>query len=129
MTVAPMSYHTLTTVTAAFLLVVSSPRQDMQQAVSTIIAKIQRADFEADRPALRRLRAELTPFIEIPDIASRVLYCRGFALSRSAMNGVNDAADREEIEADLTQCIVEFRDAVARDPAFVDASWSGRMSG
>ena len=90
-------------------------------AVTTLVAKIQRADYEGDRPALKRLHAELAPFVDDRQVGSRALYWRGFALWRRALNGFNDSADRKEIDEDLTQAVVDFRAATMRDPAFVDA--------
>jgi hypothetical protein len=106
---------------ALAVLFVAAPPQRTHETVTTIVAKIQRADYEGDRPALKRLHAELTPFVDDRQLASRVLYWRGFALWRRALNGFNDAADRREIDHDLTQAVIDFREAVARDPAFVDA--------
>jgi hypothetical protein len=109
------------TSTIAFLLALSAPAQDTRPAVTTIVARIQRADYEGDRAALTRLRAELTPFVVDRELGSRVLYWRGFALWRRALNGFNDGADPKELEEDLTQCVRDFREALVRDPAFVDA--------
>jgi hypothetical protein len=106
---------------ALALLLVASPVQDRRHTVTAIVVSIQRADYEGDRTALKRLHAELTPFVDDREVASRVLYWRGFALWRRALNGFNDAADRTQIEEDLTQAVIDFREAVARDPAFVDA--------
>jgi hypothetical protein len=103
------------------LLFVVSPLQDRRQTVTAIVAEIQRADYEGDRTALKRLYAELTPFVDDRQVASRVLYWRGFALWRRALNGFNDAADRTQIDEDLTRAVIDFQEAVARDPAFVDA--------
>jgi hypothetical protein len=50
-----------------------------------------------------------------------VQYWRGFALWRRSLNGFNESADRKELGDDLTEAVADFRDAVARDPAFVDA--------
>lgn len=112
--------HALTSM-VGLLLVLTAPAQETRQAVTKIVTQIQRADDEGDRAALRRLHAELTPFIDNRELASRVLYWRGFALWRRALNGFNDAADRKQIEEDLTQCVTDFREAMARDPAFADA--------
>jgi hypothetical protein len=109
------------TVVAGIFFLMTAPAQETRETVTTIVTKIQRADYEGDRPALKRLRAELTPFVDDRQLASRVLYWRGFALWRRALNGFNDAADRKEIEEDLTQCVTDFREAIAHDPAFVDA--------
>jgi uncharacterized protein YndB with AHSA1/START domain len=92
-----------------------------EQALTHIVAEISRADYEGDRPALSRLYGDLAPFVQHPELASRVLYWRGFALWRRALNGFNDGADPSEIEADLAQCATDFGEAAARDRAFVDA--------
>jgi hypothetical protein len=92
--------------------------------VATIVSDIQRADYEGDRAALTRLREELTPFVTTdssPALASRVLYWRGFALWRRAINGFNETPAPQDLEADLTRARDDFRAALARDPNFVDA--------
>ena len=109
------------TTLATILLLLTSPSQDAREVVTSIVTNIQRADYEGDRAALKRLHAQLMPFVADRELASRTLYWRGFALWRRALNGFNDAADRNEIEEDLTQCVIDFRQAWARDPAFVDA--------
>jgi hypothetical protein len=55
------------------------------------VEQIKRADYEGDRAALKRLHAELTPQPSANKTqASRVLYWRGFALWRRAINGFNE---------------------------------------
>jgi uncharacterized protein YciI len=85
-----------------------------------IVTQIQRADYEGDRSALKRLHDELTPVPEDNMLASRVLYWRGFALWRRAINGFNESPTPNDLEADLTQAVTDLKDAVARDPAFVE---------
>jgi len=51
-----------------------------RDSIIRIVTQIQRADYEGDRPALRRLHDELTPIPEDNKLAARVLYWRGFAL-------------------------------------------------
>lgn len=109
------------TMLAAIVLFLTSSSQSTPQTVRTIVTDIQRADYEGDRAALERLHAKLTPYVADRELASRVLYWRGFARWRRALNGFNDAAERNQIEEDLTQCVIDFREALARDPAFVDA--------
>jgi hypothetical protein len=94
-----------------------------------IVAQIQRADYEGDRPALQRLYADLTPFIDDKALStdansvltSRIHYWRGFALWRRAINGFNETVDAEEPKRDLNQAVAEFAGASAKDPSFVDA--------
>jgi hypothetical protein len=116
-----MTYALASLVSVSALLFVVSPLQDRRQTVTAIVANIQRADYEGDRTALKRLHAELTPFVDDRQVGSRVLYWRGFALWRRALNGFNDAADRTQLGEDLTQAVIDFQAAVARDPAFADA--------
>jgi hypothetical protein len=108
-------------VVALLLAGLTAHVQDPRPPVIAIVAKIQRADYEGDRAALQRLHDELAPFTKDEAVASRVLYWRGFALWRRALNGFNDSADPQELGRDLTGCVADFRDALARDPSFTDA--------
>ena len=94
---------------------------DVRSQVVSVVVQIQRADYEGNRAELKRLYEELAPFVENKTIASRVLYWRGFALWRRALNGFNDSVDPEELKQDLESATQEFRAAGAADPAFVDA--------
>jgi uncharacterized protein YndB with AHSA1/START domain len=91
------------------------------EQVIKIVTQIQRADYEGDRLALKRLYGELTPFVENKELGSRVLYWRGFALWRRVLNGFNESVESKEQEADLRQALDEFADSANRDPGFVDA--------
>lgn len=105
------------------VLVAAAPAGFAQQreAVVKIVAQIQRADYEGDRPALARLFGSLEPFVADEKLASRVRYWRGFALWRRAINGFNDSADPKDLEHDLTQAVAEFKESSGKDPGFVDA--------
>lgn len=92
-----------------------------RDTVVKIVAQIQRADYEGDRSALKRLYGELAPFVDDKELASRVRYWRGFAMWRRALNGFNGSVDPKEIEQDLNQAVDEFDAAVIKDPGFVDA--------
>src|SRR5579863_3931370 len=91
-----------------------------RDAIIHIVTQIQRADYEGDRATLKRLHDELTPIPEDSKLASRVLYWRGFAMWRRAVNGFNENPTPTDLEEDLTQSVTDFKDAVARDPAFVE---------
>jgi hypothetical protein len=95
--------------------------KNSRDAVTKLVAQIQRADYEGDRAALNRLYGQLTPFVEDKELASRVRYWRGFALWRRVINGFNESVDPKEQEQDLNQAVDEFGKAAAGDPAFVDA--------
>jgi len=92
-----------------------------REQVIRIVNQIKRADYEGDRAALQRLHLQLTPYVVNKDLSSRVHYWRGFSLWRRAINGFNDHVDPKDLQTDLLQALDEFDDAVAKDPAFVDA--------
>jgi tetratricopeptide (TPR) repeat protein len=91
-----------------------------RDSIIRIVTQIQRADYEGDRPALKRLHDELAPIPEDNKLASRVLYWRGFALWRRAINGFNETPTPIDLEADLTQAVTDFNAAIARDPTWVE---------
>jgi hypothetical protein len=99
----------------------TSAADKSREQVIKIVTQIQRSDYEGDRVALKRLYAELTPFVENKELGSRVRYWRGFALWRRVLNGFNDSVDSKEQEADLKQALGEFDDAAKRDPGFAEA--------
>src|SRR5712692_3959279 len=86
-----------------------------------IVGQIQRADYEGDRAALKRLYQDLSPFADDKELGAKVRYWRGFALWRRALIGFGDSVDRSELEQDLKQAVSEFDAATAKEPAFVDA--------
>jgi len=92
-----------------------------RKSVEKMAAMIRKADYEADFEALQRLYDQLTPFVQNEELASRVRYWRGFALWRRALNGFNESVDAKELEKDLSLAVAEFREALAKDPGFVDA--------
>jgi len=89
--------------------------------VIKIVIQIKRADYEGDRPALKRLSADLEPFTGDQKLASRVRYWRGFALWRRAINGFNDKTDSQELRADLQSALDEFSAVSTGEPGFADA--------
>ena len=108
----------LSLVTQSPAAAASSPREE----IIPIVAEIRRADYEGDRPALKKSYDRLAPYLEEKEIASRVRYWRGFALWRSAINGANEPSmNSTELEKELAQAVEEFKEALAKDPAFVDA--------
>ena len=86
-----------------------------------IVAEIQRADYEGNRPAMQKGYDDLKPFLEDKSRASRVRYWRGFAQWRRAINGFNDKVDPKELEQSLKTALDEFKAAAEQDPKFVDA--------
>src|SRR5215472_14990717 len=112
----------LSTMLLINLMATAAPAVDpsRQQVIKTVL-QIERADYEGDRAALKRLYGELTPGAQTTKLASRVRYWRGFALWRRAFNGFNESVDSKEIEEDLNRAVTEFDEAVRIDPGFVDA--------
>lgn len=92
-----------------------------REAVARIVLQVQKADYDGDRAALHRLYGELAPFADKKELASRVQYWRGFALWRSAINGFNDNADKQELQGDLNQAVDAFEKSASADPTFVDS--------
>src|SRR6202451_2026401 len=78
-----------------------------RDSIIRIMNQIQRADYEGDRTALKRLHDELTPIPEDNKLTSRVLYWRGFAMWRRAIHGFNETPTPEDLEEDLTQAVTE----------------------
>jgi hypothetical protein len=98
----------------------SAAAADRQAAVA-IVQQIQRADYEGNRQALAKLFSDLLPFVDSPEISSRVRYWRGFAKWRRAINGANETTTPSDLVQDLTDGTAEFAAALQLDPGFVDA--------
>src|SRR5579863_6108917 len=97
------------------------PLDPARDSIVRLVIQIQRADYEGDRAALKRLHDELTPVPEDNKLASRVLYWRGFAMWRRAINGFNETPTPTDLEDDLNQAIADFRDSLAQDPKYVES--------
>ena len=98
-----------------------APEEDPREPVIRIVSRIQRADYEGDRVALKRRYDELAQFVDNKTLAARVRYWRGFAMWRRAINGFNDAVDPKELEQDLQQALDEFNKVTETEPGFGDA--------
>jgi tetratricopeptide (TPR) repeat protein len=111
----------LVTMTMMVVLGPAGPTSNpARQAMTRIVAQIQKADYEGDRKALLTLAGEIGPYTKTGPLASRALYWRGFAMWRRALNGFNDSVDPKELGKDLTEAVRDFTDAAAKDPEFVD---------
>ena len=95
--------------------------EQAHQQVAKLVAQIQRADYEGDRAALKRLHDELANFGGSKQLAAQVQYWRAFALWRRAINGFNEPGDLREMQSDLRQAVDEFTEAEHQRPNFVDA--------
>jgi hypothetical protein len=94
---------------------------DVAETIVAIVSKIQRADYDGDQATMQRGYDELKPFVDDQTMGSRVRYWRGFAQWRRALNGFNDSVDPKEQEQHLRTALDEFRSALEKDQAFVDA--------
>ena len=100
------------------------PAADVRDAATPIVARVQRADYEGDRPALQRLDGELgllTAKAGDARLASRLRYWQGFARWRRAFNGFNLPAPPADLTSDLEGAIRHFEAALGDDAGFVDA--------
>jgi hypothetical protein len=114
--------RTFTIVYGIALIAVAPPlRAAPNEAATSLVTQIQRADYEGDRGKLKTLHDELLPLVKDEKIASRVQYWRGFAMWRRAINGFNDSVDPKELEQDLNQALDDFKDSSAKAPDFADA--------
>lgn len=99
----------------------SAPADPSRARVEQLVAAIRRADYEGDRPSLKRLFGELASFDGDPELGSRVDYWRGFALWRRALNGFNESPFPSDLGSDLDLAVALFDAAVRKDVSFVDA--------
>jgi hypothetical protein len=114
----------LTALTAPVAAQTAQQPKDAADATRTsiirVVEQIKRADYEGDRPALARLHDQLMPPPDNKVLAARVLYWRGFALWRRAINGFNETPTPTDLEDDLNRAIADFRGALAQDASFVE---------
>jgi hypothetical protein len=118
LTVDPYQWKSATGLRVALKGISTDPARER---VVQIVSQIQRADYEGDRAALNQLYELLVPFVDEPELASRVRYWRGFAKWRRAINGFAETPTPRDLSDDLTEAESEFDAAIQRDPGFVDA--------
>lgn len=104
-------------ITAATAVVDANSRE----AITELVSQIRRADYQGDRATLKKAYEGLATFLADTELASRIRYWRGFALWRSGINAGNDSVDAQEMEQEFQQAADEFKEALAKDPHFVDA--------
>jgi hypothetical protein len=114
--------HVVAILLASVTMSLAAPAADpSREQVVKIVTQIQRADYEGDRAALNQLYEQLVPFVDEPELASRVRYWRGFAKWRRGINGFNETPTPKDLAEDLTEGESEFDAAIQRDPGFADA--------
>src|SRR5258708_19897807 len=97
--------------------VVGAPLESRRDRIAKLVVQIQRADYEGDRAALRRLYNDLAPFAEDKESGAKVQYWRGFALWRRALNGLNQSVHPHDTEHDLKQPPTDFDASISKHPA------------
>lgn len=97
--------------------VAAAQRRDVEKLVLAVV----KADYEGNRPELRRLFGELEPYAGNREIGVWVRYWRGFAMWRRVINGFNESVDAKEQSVDLRAAAAEFEQALVNEPNFVDA--------
>ena len=105
----------------SFTIEDATSANDVTEKVAALVSEIQRGDYEGDQAAMQRGYDGLAPFVDDQTMGSRVRYWRGFAQWRRAINGFNDSVDPNEQEQHLRTALDEFRSALEKDQAFVDA--------
>jgi hypothetical protein len=95
--------------------------EDSREQAIQIVSRIQRADYEGDRPTLKTCYEALSPLLENHELAPRIRYWRGFARWRDGINAGNETIDPTEMEKLFLNGADEFKAALAIDPNFVDA--------
>src|SRR5262245_5372210 len=100
----------------------STPRApSSEERLVQLVEQIRQADYAGDRQALQDLHATLATAPTGSAPKSLVLYWRGFALGRRAINGMNQTTNPREREPDILAAIAEFEAALKEDPKLVDA--------
>ena len=112
--------HRTARIVAAGAAIVTLAHPTRAQVTETV-ARIQRADYEGNREALRTLAESLVPGTRDRQLDARMYYWRGFALWRRAFNGFNQNAAPNDLAADLEQAVSQFEHAAKLDPEFADA--------
>ena len=116
-----MYYRFIVTITLAFSFAAYADAENSREQIITIVSQIQRADYEGDRPTLKKCYDALAPFVNNKELGVRIRYWRGFARWRDGINAGNDAVDPGEMEKLFLSGADEFKAALALDPGFVDA--------
>src|SRR5256714_3311871 len=116
-----MYYRFIIAVTLASSFSAYAAAENSREQVITIVSQIQRADYEGDRPTLKKCYEALAPLVDNKELGVRVRYWRGFARWRDGINAGNDGVDPGEMEKLFLAGADEFKGALALDPEFVDA--------
>src|SRR5215471_10517660 len=99
-----------------------APRaQSNDERILQLVEQIRQADYAGDRQALHDLHATLASAPPGGSPKSLVIYWRGFALWRRAINGFNETPTPTDLLQDAVAASDEFEAALKEDPKLVDA--------
>jgi len=100
----------------------STPRApSSEEHVLQLVEKIRQADYAGDRQSLRALHAQLVSAPTGSSPRALVLYWRGFALWRRAINGFNETPTPDDLGADANAAAAEFEASLQENPKLVDS--------
>jgi hypothetical protein len=83
------------------------------------VVAVQEADYRGDLARLRSIAADMKPYTSHPSLAPAARYWRGFAHWRHALNSLAEAPP-DSVDRDFEAAIVEFRQALAINPADIE---------
>lgn len=86
-----------------------------------LVVSVQDADYRGDLARLRSIGAEMQPHTTHASLAAAARYWRGFAHWRHGLNSLNDGAPPDSADSDFGAAIIEFREALAINPADIEA--------
>ncbi|HEY1906726.1 MAG TPA: hypothetical protein VGG91_11830 [Myxococcaceae bacterium] len=99
----------------------SSRAPSSEDHLLQLVEQIRQADYAGDRQALADLQGKLAAAPTGNAPRSLVLYWRGFALWRRAINGFNETPTPGDLGTDASAATREFEASLKEDPKLVDA--------
>ena len=99
----------------------AQPAPDGRAKLVALVVAVQEADYRGDLGRLRSLAAEMQPYTTEPSLAAAARYWRGFAHWRHALNRLGDGTPGDSVDQDFAASILEFREALAINPADIEA--------
>jgi hypothetical protein len=108
-------------VLAIALVVVSTSCATVERRLAAAKTEVMAADYRADLSELRRLRRDIRPLTNKPDLGYLAHYWTGFASWRIAINGANRLMPREELMAHLEEARADFDASLRLKTDFADA--------
>ncbi|MBV8519385.1 MAG: hypothetical protein JO197_18480 [Acidobacteria bacterium] len=99
----------------------SSNAAAVRARLMTVKERAMRADYRADIAGLLRLRRELAPLVDDPELGYLAHYWSGYASWRAAINGANHHMSVRDLQTRLIEADAEFEAAMLQRTDFADA--------